>query len=141
MNQYRTHLCSQLSINNLNEEVTLSGWVDTKRDHGNFLFIDFRDYYGLTQCVVDSSHEEFDKISSINNESVVKIIGKVIKRSKDTINKKLNTGEIEVKIFIDCILNDSPVDESNSKDAYQVMKLIYQCYQDSDYSIYQSQVS
>ena len=98
MNQYRSHLCSQLTIKNLNEEVTLAGWLDTKRDHGNLLFIDLRDNFGLTQCVVDTSHKEFDKISSINNESVVKIIGKVIKRSKETVNNNLNTGEIEVKI-------------------------------------------
>ena len=98
MNQYRSHFCSQLTIKNLNEEVTLAGWIDTKRDHGNLLFIDLRDNYGLTQCVIDSSHKEFDKINSINNESVVKISGKVIKRSEETINNKLNTGKIEVKI-------------------------------------------
>ena len=98
MNQYRSHFCSQLTIKNLNEEVTLAGWIDTKRDHGNLLFIDLRDNYGLTQCVIDSSHKEFDKINSINNESVVKISGKVIKRSEETINSKLNTGKIEVKI-------------------------------------------
>ena len=64
------------------KKVTLSGWIDTKRDHGNLLFIDLRDNYGLTQCVIDSSHKEFDKISSINNESVVKIIWES--------NKKIN---------------------------------------------------
>ena len=98
MNKYRSHFCSEITIKNLNEEVTLAGWIDTKRDHGNLLFIDLRDNYGLTQCVIDSSHKGFDKISSINNESVVKISGKVVKRSNETINNKLNTGEVEVKI-------------------------------------------
>ena len=98
MNQYRTHLCSQLSINNLNEDVTLSGWVDTKRDHGNLLFIDLRDNFGITQCVIDIKHKKFKLINDLSNESVVKIHGKVLKRSKDTINKTLKTGEIEVQI-------------------------------------------
>ncbi len=98
MNQYRTHFCSQLTIKNLDEDVTLSGWIDTKRDHGNLLFIDLRDTYGITQCVVDSTHPDFKKISNINNESVVTILGKVNRRSEETVNKKLLTGEIEIKI-------------------------------------------
>ena len=63
MNKYRTHLCSELNISNLNEQVTLSGWVDTIRDHGNLLFIDLRDNYGITQCVVDAKHQSFGSIS------------------------------------------------------------------------------
>ena len=65
MNKYRTHLCSELNISNLNQEVTLSGWVDTIRDHGNLIFIDLRDNYGITQCVVDAQHKSFEKISSL----------------------------------------------------------------------------
>ena len=109
MNQYRSHNCSELTIKNLNEEVILSGWIDTKRDHGNLLFIDLRDNYGLTQCVVDSSHKDFDKIGSINNESVVKISGIVIQRSAETINKKLDTGDIEVNISVLSILSTSDI--------------------------------
>ena len=71
METYRTHYCSQLNLNNLNEKVILSGWLHRKRDHGNLLFIDLRDNYGITQCVIDSSHRVFDKISSISNESVL----------------------------------------------------------------------
>ena len=63
MNFYRTHFCSDLSISNLNSEVTLSGWIDTVRDHGNLIFIDLRDNYGITQCVVDAKHKIFDEIS------------------------------------------------------------------------------
>ncbi len=109
MNLYRSHNCSQLSLKNLDENVILSGWIDTKRDHGNLLFIDLRDHYGMTQCVIDSSNKHFNKISSINNESVVKINGKVVKRSSDTINKKLNTGEIEVEIIDLEILSNSEI--------------------------------
>ena len=107
MNSYRTHLCSQLNIKNLNEKVALSGWLHSKRDHGNLLFIDLRDNYGITQCVVDSSHSNFKKISSITNESVLTVKGSVTKRSEETINTKLPTGEIEVKIDTIDILSKS----------------------------------
>jgi len=98
MNSYRTHLCSELSLSNLGENVILSGWIDTVRDHGNLIFIDLRDNYGITQCVIDSQHDFFDEISKLNNESVIKIVGKVIKRSTETINKNLNTGYVEIKV-------------------------------------------
>ncbi len=98
MNNYRTHLCSELSISNLNHKVTLSGWVDTIRDHGNLLFIDLRDNFGITQCVVDGQNDLFDEISKISNESVIKISGLVVKRSDETINENLSTGEIEITV-------------------------------------------
>ena len=109
MNKYRTHLCSELNISNLNQEVTLSGWVDTIRDHGNLIFIDLRDNYGITQCVVDSQHKSFEKISNLNNESVITIKGEVIQRSEDTINKSIFTGEIEIKIYSYSLLSSSDV--------------------------------
>ncbi|MDC0057135.1 aspartate--tRNA ligase [Alphaproteobacteria bacterium] len=98
MNIYRTHYCSDLSIQNLGQEVVLSGWIDTIRDHGNLLFIDLRDNYGITQCVIDSLNPDFKKINLLNHETVIKIKGKVLKRSSDTINRTLKTGEIEIKI-------------------------------------------
>ena len=98
MNFYRSHLCSELSLDNLNDKVTLSGWADTIRDHGNLLFIDLRDNYGVTQCVVDGQNKLFSEISKIHNESVVKITGTVVKRSEETINNSLKTGHIEIKI-------------------------------------------
>ena len=98
MNKYRTHLCSELNISNLQEQVTLSGWVDTIRDHGNLIFIDLRDNYGITQCVVDAKHDSFVDISNLNHESVITIKGQVIERSPETINKNITTGEIEIKI-------------------------------------------
>ncbi len=109
MNFYRTHFCSDLSISNLNSEVTLSGWIDTMRDHGNLIFIDLRDNYGVTQCVVDAKHKNFDEISNLNNESVITVTGEVIKRSDETINKSLSTGEIEVKIQSYNLLSPSDI--------------------------------
>ena len=66
MNIYRSHFCSELNISNLNQEVTLSGWVDTIRDHGNLVFIDLRDNYGITQCVIDAKHKLFNEITNLN---------------------------------------------------------------------------
>ena len=98
MNKYRTHLCNELSIENLNNKVSLSGWIDTIRDHGNLLFIDLRDNYGITQCVVDGKHELFNKISKLSNETVIKVSGEVVQRSEETKNLNLKTGEIEIQI-------------------------------------------
>ena len=99
MKTYRTHTCSELKLKNNGEEVLLSGWINKKRDHGNLLFIDLRDNYGITQCVIDNKNSLFKKIEKIPLESVVKFKGKVVKREKNTVNKDLNTGEIEVKIL------------------------------------------
>ena len=98
MNKYRTHNCSELSISNNGEEIILSGWINKKRDHGNLLFIDLRDNYGITQCIIDKSNESFKSLEKIQLESVIKVNGKVIKRSNETINSDLQTGEIEVNI-------------------------------------------
>ena len=109
MSEYRTHLCSELTINDLNKQVVLSGWIDTIRDHGNLLFIDLRDNYGITQCVADSQKNFFEELSNITNESVVRIQGVVIQRSSETVNKSLNTGEIEVDITSYDLLSKSEV--------------------------------
>ncbi len=98
MNKYRTHNCGELTKKNNNKDIILSGWINKKRDHGNLLFIDLRDNYGITQCVIDKSNEYFVKLEKIQLESVIKILGKVVERSKDTINLELKTGEIEVVI-------------------------------------------
>ena len=98
MNKYRTHNCNQLTKSNNTEEIILSGWINKKRDHGNLLFIDLRDNYGITQCIIDKSNESFKALEKIQLESVIKINGTVIKRSDDTINSDLKTGEIEVNI-------------------------------------------
>jgi len=98
VNKYRTHNCSELNKDNSGQEIVLSGWINKKRDHGNILFIDLRDNYGMTQCIIDKSNENFKLLEKIQLESVIKINGKVVKRSDDTINSELQTGEIEVNI-------------------------------------------
>ena len=98
MNKYRTHNCNQLSKSNSGEEISLSGWINKKRDHGNLLFIDLRDNYGITQCITDKSNKNFKTLEKMQLESVIKINGTVVKRNDDTINSDLQTGEIEVNI-------------------------------------------
>jgi len=99
LNKYRTHTCGQLNISNKGQKIILSGWINKKRDHGNLLFIDLRDNYGLTQCVVDNENKVFKEIENLPLETVLKITGKVIERDKDTINENLSTGEIEISII------------------------------------------
>ena len=99
MRKYRTHNCNELNIKNKNEKIILSGWINKKRDHGNLLFIDLRDNYGLTQCVIDNSNKKFRELEKLQLETVIKVEGKVIERSKETINPDLNTGKIEVEIL------------------------------------------
>ena len=99
MNKYRTHNCSELTKNNNGQNVILSGWINKKRDHGNLLFIDLRDNYGITQCIIDKGNENFKELEKTQLESVIKVNGKVIERSTDTINLDLQTGEIEVNII------------------------------------------
>ncbi|MEX2449635.1 MAG: aspartate--tRNA ligase [Rhodospirillales bacterium] len=98
MHPYRTHTCHQLRIENAGASVRLSGWLHRKRDHGNLLFIDLRDHYGLTQCVIDVSSELFKIAEEARPESVLTVTGTVVKRTEDTINPNLPTGEIEVVI-------------------------------------------
>jgi aspartyl-tRNA synthetase len=98
VNKYRTHTCSELTIENSGKDVVLSGWINKKRDHGNLLFIDLRDNYGMTQCIIDKSNKNFKLLEKIQLESVIKINGKVVERTKETINTDLQTGEIEVNI-------------------------------------------
>jgi len=98
LHKYRTHNCNELNIKNKDQKIKLSGWVNKKRDHGNLLFIDLRDNYGLTQCVIDKSNSFFKELEKLQLESVIKVEGDVVARTKDTINLELKTGEIEVKI-------------------------------------------
>ena len=98
MNKYRTHNCDQLRIENDGENIILSGWINKKRDHGNLLFVDLRDNYGVTQCVIDKENSNFEKLEKIQLETVIKVEGRVIKRSNESINKEINTGEIELII-------------------------------------------
>ncbi len=98
MNKYRSHNCNDLRIKDVGKKVLLSGWINKKRDHGNILFIDLRDNYGITQCIIDKENSNFSLIEKMQLETVITINGNVVNRSKETINKELNTGEIEVSI-------------------------------------------
>ena len=98
MNKYRSHNCNELRKTNVGKKVLLSGWINKKRDHGNLLFIDLRDNYGITQCIIDKENSNFSSLEKIQLETVIKIDGKVVNRSSDTINKDIETGEIEVAI-------------------------------------------
>ena len=98
MNTYRTHNCDELRIKDVSKKVLLSGWINKKRDHGNLLFVDLRDNYGITQCIIDKENPNFSILEKIQLETVIKVDGEVVNRSEETINKEINTGEIEVVI-------------------------------------------
>jgi aspartyl-tRNA synthetase len=96
MHPYRSHTCGELAAEHADQTVRLSGWVHRKRDHGGVIFIDLRDFYGLTQVVVNPDRDFFDAAEHVKNESVITITGQVVLRSVDTINEDLATGTIEV---------------------------------------------
>ena len=98
MKKYRTHTCGELNKSHKGKVVSLSGWINKKRDHGNLLFVDLRDNYGITQCVIEKSNSIFKEIEKCSLETVIKISGSVIERSSETINKNISTGEVEIKI-------------------------------------------
>ena len=98
MNKYRTHNCNALRKKNVGNDVLLSGWINKKRDHGNLLFIDLRDNYGITQCIIDKKNPQFSELEKIQLETVIKIKGSVVDRSLETINNEIDTGEVEVSI-------------------------------------------
>ena len=107
MSKYRTHNCSELTEKDVGKKIKLSGWLHRKRDHGNLLFIDLRDHFGITQCVIENKDKNFKVLEKLKPESVIIIQGNVAKRSSDTQNKDLKTGMIEVKITNFEILSSS----------------------------------
>ena len=107
MNKYRSHNCSELTDKDAEKIVSLSGWLHRKRDHGNLLFIDIRDHFGLTQCVIENNNKFFSVLEKLKPESVLTITGKVVKREKGTENLELPTGKIEVNIQLVKILSES----------------------------------
>ena len=128
MNIYRTHNCNELSVKNNDEKVVLSGWIHKKRDHGNLLFIDLRDNYGITQCVVQKDNASFEALEKLRLETVVKISGNCVKRSSDAINTELNTGEIEVVINNSEILgacNELPMPVFSDQEYSEDIRLKY----------------
>ena len=128
MHKYRTHTCNELNLINKNEKIILSGWINKKRDHGNLLFIDLRDNYGLTQCVIDNSNKHFKELEKIQLETVIKVEGAVVERTKETINLDLNTGTIEIKIASFEILgscNELPMPVFSNQEYSEDIRLKY----------------
>ena len=128
MNKYRTHNCSELNEKEINKTVDLSGWLHRKRDHGNLLFIDIRDHYGITQCVIENKNKFFPILEKSKPESVMKISGKVVKRAAGTENLDLKTGKIEVSIESVEILsnaNELPIPVFGEQDYPEDIRLKY----------------
>lgn len=128
MHAYRTHTCADLRDTHVGETVRLSGWVHRKRDHGNLLFIDLRDHYGLTQCVIDTDASCFDAADKVRSESVITVTGQIVKRSDDTINKDLPTGEIELVIHefeVQSTAGDLPLPVFGDQDYPEDIRLTY----------------
>jgi aspartyl-tRNA synthetase len=98
LNKYRSHNCNELRKDDLDKNISISGWINKKRNHGNLLFIDLRDNYGITQCIIDKENKNFLDLEKTQLETVIKVSGKVVSRSDETINKEIETGEIEVVI-------------------------------------------
>ncbi len=95
---YRSHTCGELRLEHTGSYARLSGWIHRKRDHGNLLFIDLRDHYGLTQCVIDVSSPLFTALEQMRPESVITVTGKVVNRDLETVNPNLPTGKVELRI-------------------------------------------
>ena len=98
LHPFRSHTCTELRADNVGETVRISGWLHRKRDHGGLVFIDLRDHYGLTQCVIDVESDLFPTVEAARPETVITVTGEVVKRSEDTINANIPTGEVEVRI-------------------------------------------
>ena len=128
MNKYRTHNCSDLRDKDVDKKVLLSGWLHRKRDHGNLLFIDLRDHYGITQCVIENDNKFFSILEKLRPESVLKITGQVARRAAGTENKDLKTGKIEVLIKLVEVLssaNELPIPVFGEQDYPEELRLKY----------------
>ena len=128
MNKYRSHNCSELNEKHIDKNVTLSGWLHRKRDHGNLLFIDLRDHFGITQCVIENNNKYFPILEKVKPETVLKINGKVVKRADGTENSELSTGQIEIKITIVEILSaakELPIPVFGEQDYPEDLRLKY----------------
>ena len=128
MHAYRTHNCGQLRLRDAGAQVRISGWVHRKRDHGNLVFLDLRDHFGITQCVLDVSSSLFAKVEATRVESVVTVTGKVVARTPETVNPRLITGEIEIQIqeyFVQSTAEILPLQVASDEDAGEEVRLAY----------------
>ncbi len=119
----RTHTCGELSKANDGQSVILSGWVKKKRDHGEIVFIDLRDRYGITQIIIEEGRKDLkESVKNVRAEFVLQVFGTVRKRPDDMINKEIHTGEIEVVADKIVILNESDVTPFEIKDNINVQE-------------------
>ncbi|MBM3513686.1 MAG: aspartate--tRNA ligase [Alphaproteobacteria bacterium] len=128
MHRYRSHTCAALRLEDAGKEVRIAGWVHRKRDHGNLLFVDLRDMYGITQCVADSSSPIFKQLEGVPPESVISVTGKVVPRVAETVNDKLATGKVEVVAARVDLLSDAavlPMQVAGEQDYSEDMRLTY----------------
>ena len=128
MHQYRTTTCGALRLAAAGSEARLAGWIHRKRDHGQLLFVDLRDHYGVTQCVIDISSPLFAKVDALRLESVISVSGTIVQRSADTVNPKLPTGEVELQIKTIDVLSDAeplPFPVDTDADYPEEMRLRY----------------
>ena len=126
MNEYRTHTCGELRSSDIGKQVKLAGWIHRKRNLGSLCFVDLRDHYGLTQCVIDSSSDLFEKIENIRVESVVGFEGEVIAR--ESVNKNMPTGDIEIKVQKMVVYSEAdvlPIQVFGEDDAPEELRLKY----------------
>jgi aspartyl-tRNA synthetase len=128
MHAYRTHTCGELRAENAGSEGRLSGWVHRKRDHGNLLFVDLRDHYGLTQCVIEVDSDIFPQIEALRLETVVCVTGRIEERSDETKNADLPTGAVELRIDSCEVLGTSeplPLEVNSDRDYGEEVRLRY----------------
>jgi len=125
---YRTHTCSELTLSHKSQSVRLSGWIHRKRDHGQLLFVDLRDHYGITQCVIENHGDVFQKLEKLSNESVITIEGDVVARTPETVNKKMATGDIEIIIKNVRVLSEAaplPLNVNSTQEFPEDTRLTY----------------
>lgn len=128
MHPYRTHTCGELTLAQVGEIIRLSGWVHRKRNHGNLLFIDLRDHYGITQCVINADNAFFQMAEEVRLESVITVTGQVVARTEETINSKIPTGYIEIQItgfHIESTCETLPMSVNNDADFPEETRLTY----------------
>jgi aspartyl-tRNA synthetase len=128
MHRYRSHTCGALRQEDAGKEVKIAGWVHRKRDHGNLLFVDLRDQFGITQCVADISAPVFKILEAVRPESVISVLGKVVPRSAETVNDKLPTGRIELVVKEVSILSEAavlPMQVAGDQEYSEEMRLSY----------------
>lgn len=129
MHKYRTHNCNELNKLSVGQTVKLSGWVHRRRDHGNLLFIDIRDHYGITQLVfTDRDLSLKDRASYLRYESVITVEGKVVSRDKDNINTAIDTGEIEVLVTSYILESEAdvlPLNVNSDQEVHEDIRLKY----------------